>query len=120
MTPEQLEQFKKSLTGEKKRVEKELSEIGEKNPKVKGDFNVRFPQYGQSKDENAQEVTDFEKLKALEYNLEKRLSEVNKTLEKIEKGVYGACQTCSQEIEEPRLKAIPTAALCASCAKGKV
>lgn len=117
MTPKQLEQFKKSLVEEKKIIEKELGEIGQKNPKAEGNFDVRFPQFGQSKDENAQEVTEFEKLKILEVNLEKKLSEINETLKKIKKDTYGVCQNCSSEIEEPRLKAIPTAALCASCVK---
>ncbi|OHB17270.1 MAG: hypothetical protein A2913_00075 [Parcubacteria group bacterium RIFCSPLOWO2_01_FULL_40_65] len=117
MTPEQLEQFKKILAEEKSRIEKELSEIGQKNPKIEGNFNVRFPQYGQGKDENAQEVTEFEKNKALEASLEKRLNEIIETLKKIEKDGYGICQNCSSEIEKPRLKAMPTAALCSSCAK---
>ena len=117
MMPEQLEKFKKSLAEEKKTLEKELSEIGQKNPKVEGNFDIRFPEYGQGKDENAQEVTEFEKRKAIEANLEKRLTEVNDTLKKIDNGIYGACQNCSLEIEEPRLKAMPTAALCSVCAK---
>lgn len=117
MTPEQLEQFKKSLTEEKKRVEKELNEIGRKNPKGEDNFDIRFPQYGQGKDENAQEVTEFEKRKVLEANFEELLAEINNTLKKIEKDAYGLCRNCSQEIEEPRLKAMPTASLCSVCAK---
>lgn len=117
MTPQQLEEFKKSLVDEKSKIEKELSEISQKNPKIEGDFDIRFPDYGQSKDENAQEVTEFEKNKVLEANLEKKLNEINETLKKIEKDSYGICQNCSTKIEWPRLKAIPTAALCISCAK---
>lgn len=117
MTPEQLAQFKKSLTGEKERLEKELGEIAGKNPKVKGGFKIRFPQFGKSKDENAQEVTEFETRKALEANLEKRLAEINETLKKTEGNTYGVCQSCLAEIEEPRLKAMPTASLCSICAK---
>ena len=117
MTPQQLEQFKKSLIEEKQKIENELSEIADKNPKGQGNFDVRFPQFGTSKDENAQEVTEFEKLKALEFNLEKKLGEINETLKKAEKGIYGICKTCSEEIETARLKAIPAASLCSSCAK---
>lgn len=117
MEQKQLEQLKKSLVEEKKRIEKELSEIGQKNPKTEGDFDIRFPQYGQSKDENAQEVTEFEKRKIIEANLEKRLSEINEAMKKTDKESYGLCQNCSKIIEEPRLKAMPTASLCASCAK---
>lgn len=117
MSPKQLEQFKKSLAEEKKTIEKELSEIGNKNPTREGDFDIRFPQYGQSKDENAQEVAEFEKMKILEASLEKRLAEINETLKKIKDDGFGICQNCSVEIEEPRLKAMPTASLCSVCAK---
>ncbi|TSC90688.1 MAG: TraR/DksA family transcriptional regulator [Parcubacteria group bacterium Gr01-1014_2] len=117
MEQKQLEQLKKSLIEEKNRIEKDLGEIGQKNPKVEGNFDVRFPHYGQGKDENAQGVAEFEKNKALEANLEKRLNEINETLKKIEKDDYGVCQNCSSKIEGPRLKAMPTAALCVSCAK---
>ena len=117
MDPKSLEQLNKSLIEEKGRIEKELSEIGNKKPEAEGDFDVRFPQYGQSKDENAQEVAEFEKRKALEFNLEKRLNEINETLGQMKKESYGICKSCSLTIEEPRLKAMPTASLCASCAK---
>jgi DnaK suppressor protein len=117
MERKQLEQLQKSLVEEKNRIEKDLGEIGQKNPKVEGNFNIRFPQYGQGKDENAQEVTEFEKNKALEANFEKRLNEISETLKKIESDGYGVCQNCSSKIEGPRLKAMPTASLCVSCAK---
>lgn len=117
MTPEQLKELRADLLEEKETVEKELSEIGIKNPKAEGNFDIQFPQYGTSKDENAQEVTEFEKRKALEFNLEKRLGEINETLKKLDGGNYGVCQTCSAKIEPPRLKAMPTAYLCSSCAK---
>ena len=117
MTPEQLKELKANLLEEKKKIEEDLGEIGTKNPKSEGNFNISFPQYGTSKDENAQEVAEFEKRKALEFNLEKMLEEINETLKKIEEGSYGTCQTCSIKIEVPRLKAMPTAALCSVCAK---
>ena len=117
MTPEQVKELKESLFGEKKKIERELSEIGSINPKTEGNFDISFPQYGTSKDENAQEVTEFEKRKALEFNLEKRLEEINETLKKIGEGNYGVCQTCSAKIEVLRLKAMPTASLCSVCAK---
>lgn len=117
MEQKQLEQLKKSLAEEKSLIEKELSEISQKNPKIEGNFDVRFPQYGQGKDENAQEVTEYETRRALEASLEKKLEEINQTLKKLEDDNYGICENCSSEIEKPRLKAMPTAFLCVSCAK---
>lgn len=117
MDPKQLEQLKKTLLEEKKKLENELNEIARRNPQIKDDFEVRFPRYGTTRDENALEVAEFEKLKAIEMNLEKKLAEIKETLKKIDQDSYGICRTCLEPIEEPRLKAIPTASLCAVCAK---
>ena len=68
MTPKQLKELGESLLEEKGRIEKDLSEIGIRNPKSEDNFDIRFPQYGTSKDENAQEVAEFDKRKALEFN----------------------------------------------------
>lgn len=119
MTPQKLKELKKSLLEEKKRIEKELSEIAIKIPRKKDEFEVAFPEYGETKDENAQEVSDFEKLKIIENDLEQRLNQINETLKRIEEGKYGICDKCSSKIEEIRLRVMPTASLCVSCAKLK-
>jgi len=117
MDKDKLQQFKKILLEEKKTLEKELKEIANKNPNIKGDFKTRFPQYGETNDENAQEVADFEKMKSLEYELETKLAKINETLKKIEQGSFGICETCKKPIEEPRLKAMPIATTCSVCVK---
>ena len=43
------------------------------------------------------------------------LKKINKTLELIDKDVYGCCEECSEHIGAVRLKARPTADLCISC-----
>lgn len=40
---------------------------------------------------------------------------VNHALTKIERGTYGLCEDCGEEIAYPRLEAYPTAALCVHC-----
>ncbi len=40
---------------------------------------------------------------------------VNDALARIEKGTYGICQDCGEEIAFPRLEAFPTAELCVNC-----
>lgn len=118
MDREKIEKLRKNLLKEKKKIENELNKIAFRNPKQKREtFDVRFPQYGTAPDENAQEVADYERLKALEYELENRLNQINKTIKKIEDGSYGICQSCSKPIEDSRLKAMPIASLCLFCAK---
>lgn len=107
----------KSLKEEEQTIFSELNELARKNPKVEGDFNVPFPDEGNSLDENAREITEFERTKAVTDNLEKRLKDIRATLKKLEEGNYGDCEKCSVKIGKERLKAFPVARLCIDCAK---
>jgi DnaK suppressor protein len=44
--------------------------------------------------------------------------EIDRALAKIEDGTYGLCEQCGDPIPEPRLQALPYAALCVSCKSG--
>jgi DnaK suppressor protein len=44
-----------------------------------------------------------------------RLIAIDEALAMIEKGTYGRCAMCSEEIPEPRLIAMPTAKYCVKC-----
>jgi DnaK suppressor protein len=44
------------------------------------------------------------------------LDQIETAIERIEDGNYGQCETCGMKIPEPRLEAIPYAALCVPCA----
>jgi RNA polymerase-binding transcription factor DksA len=46
-----------------------------------------------------------------------RLGEINAALERIDKGTFGRCEECSQEISRKRLRAIPFARRCIGCAR---
>ena len=107
----------KSLQEEEKTILAELNNLAIKNPKVEGDFNVPYPNEGDSMDENAREITEFERTKAVTDNLEKRLKDIKETIKKIGEGSYGQCEKCSVAIGEERLKVVPTANLCINCAK---
>jgi DnaK suppressor protein len=47
--------------------------------------------------------------------LESRLKTIEKALEKIQRGNYGLCEKCGQQIEEMRLKIDPAVLLCRKC-----
>ena len=47
------------------------------------------------------------------------LADVERALEKLEDGTYGACDSCGEAIGETRLEAIPWAALCINCARAR-
>ena len=50
-----------------------------------------------------------------ENDLKKRLDEVDIALGKIEKGNYGVCESCGNEIEDEVLDVDPESRLCKGC-----
>ncbi len=112
-----LVKIKEVLLGEKERLEKELAKFTKKNVHVEGDYDASFPEFGDKEDENALEVAQYTTNKPLEISLEKTLRDVNKSLDRLEKGDYGVCKYCDNPIEEKRLLARPTSGACVSCKK---
>ncbi len=45
----------------------------------------------------------------------KLISKIQEALERIDKGTYGICEECGEEISEPRLIARPVTTLCIDC-----
>lgn len=62
-------------------------------------------------------TTAFEQAKelALRQNLERTLRQVEHALRRFEKGTYGLCEECGQEIDLARLEVLPYATLCLKC-----
>jgi len=46
---------------------------------------------------------------------QKLLEKINKSLERIEQGMYGTCELCGGAIDEARLEALPEATVCIKC-----
>ncbi len=107
-----IQNIKKGLLSEKKRLEEELGKVAKKKGKK---FTPTYPEYGSKEEENAAEMTEYALHFALDKNLEKLLSEVVLSLAKIDLGTYGKCSNCSKEINPDRLQAFPAATLCIEC-----
>jgi RNA polymerase-binding protein DksA len=52
---------------------------------------------------------------ALHLNEQSLLAQVEDALERMDKGTYGVCERCGEEIDYARLEAIPHASLCIRC-----
>ena len=50
-------------------------------------------------------------------NEEQLLAEIDDALDRIEKGTYGRCENCHQEIPRERLEALPYARYCIRCTR---
>ena len=116
MEKEIIKKIKKDLKTEKERLENDLGNIAKKKGKK---FTPIYPEYGNKDEENAAEVEEYEIHLSLDKNLEKLLSNVIKSLIKIEQGTYGKCENCGQEIPKERLEAFPSANFCITCQSKK-
>ena len=118
LTPDEIKKIKESLEKKKKELEKQLGVFASKDQKVKGNYLTRFPDFGKTEQDNAEEVSEYDRSLPLEHGLEIELEKVNKALEKIEKGEnYGICVKCGEKIEKARLGLRPWSARCIKCAK---
>lgn len=109
-----LDELKGRLIEEKAKLESELQRIA-KPTETPGDYETKFEDLGKEADENATEVRDYADNLAIENDLEKQLKDVNDALERIERGTYGFCDNCQQEIDIERLRAYPAARTCIKC-----
>lgn len=117
LPPAFLALIKQKLEDEKERLNKELGAVAKKNPLTTNDYQAVFPEYGDEEDDNAREVAEYTANKPLEISLEKTLRDIDKALDRIDKGVYGICKYCDKPIDEKRLLARPTSSACVSCKK---
>lgn len=113
MTKQELEKLDKDLEQEEINLTNQLNKIANQN---NGDFTVRVPNYGDEDDENTQESVDLDRNFAMVQELESKLNSIRKTREKIKDGTYGKCDNCGLTIAPQRLKAMPEAVKCITCA----
>lgn len=105
LSPNLIEKQKNILLAEKGRLETKISGLN------------KFPDYGQSEDDNAKEMADFGNNQSVEEQLVFLLNKIKYALESIENKTYGKCGKCKKMIEEGRLEIMPYAELCVTCRK---
>jgi len=106
--PKDVVALKRWLEEERERLVAQLADLRRKEPP--GNIG-----YSNHMAEDATEAFEQAKGLALERRLENLLGEVEHALAKFDKGTYGLCEKCGQEIDPARLEAIPYATLCLAC-----
>lgn len=103
MSPQETERFKRVF-----------NEIQKKLNLENGLNAYSNTQKGDSIDQTLKELEN-----QLNFKFEARnthyIKKVNRSLEKIEKGEYGLCEECGEQISAKRLQARPTASFCIEC-----
>lgn len=112
-----LEEIKSTLLKEKESLEKDLGKLAVPVDKEIGDYETSFKDIGNNMEDNTTEVEQYASDLPVEVSLEKKLQDIIAALEKIEKGTYGICENCQQEIDLERLQINPSARTCIKCKK---
>lgn len=111
---EDLELLRDALEVEKENLEEELAGHGRVQSET-GDWqgaSIGFE--GEEADPNdvADQIEELATNVSLVEELEERHTEVSEALDKMDEGVYGLCEVCSEPIALDRLKANPSARTC--------
>jgi len=117
-----IKELEEKLKEQKKLLETELSKFAEKDEKLQGDWDTKYPKNNigigsQAIEDAADEVEAYVNLLPVEHNMELRLRDINLALEKIKKGQYGKCEKCGKDIDQERLMVYPEARFCVKCDK---
>ncbi len=110
-----INKIKGELVSRKKQIIEDLKAFSSDNENSSDKHKVKFPDYGDKTDENAQEIGEYSTNLAAEKVLESTLRDINNSLDRIEDGTYGICKYCHEEIAEKRLIARPVASACVKC-----
>ena len=110
-----LNYFKEKLENELTLVEKELNNVGHKNPDNPTDWEAEptvMNIESADRNETADNIEEFEENTALLKELEIRYNDIKDALNKLKENKYGFCEVCNEPIEEDRLVANQSARTC--------
>lgn len=113
MTKDLIQKFKAVLLKRKEQIVSHISKFAQKNQE--GEYEVIHEEYGNSDEENSDEIEDGIQNESLLSALNSELKNIDKAVERIETNSYGKCEICGNPIEEKRLEFNPEATLCSSC-----
>ncbi len=115
LTKQDINTIKDELIRRREQIINDLEDIVEKKGGNKKISKVKFPEYGDKSDENAQEVGEYTTNLVTDKVLESTLRDIESTLKRIEDGSYGICKYCKKQIPKKRMLARPVASACIEC-----
>lgn len=98
----------------KARLEAQLQEYEERLKRIERDLDEP---HDPDSSERAVQMEDDDSLEGQARLVTREIASTKRALERIERGDYGFCVECGDEISAGRLEARPEAALCITCAK---
>lgn len=95
-------------------LESRLAELEDRLQRIEHDLDEP---HNPDLEDQAIELEDDEVLERMGANSVKEVAAIRAALQRIEDGEYGVCARCGGDIAEARLSAVPTAVMCADCAR---
>ncbi len=116
ITKNELKQYEEVLLKERHRLLKELGKVRVERPPI-GYQGAPGEIISQDDDitDSASEMTEADRVVAMEGNIHKILMDIENSLLKIKNRTYGICDKCEGKIDKARLKIIPSSVLCVKC-----
>ena len=108
MRKRDLDRFRKLLLEQRERI------LGNVQRALADDIHDERDTYADEVDTASSETSlaFSDRLRQREQGL---LNKINQTLQKIDDGIYGECESCGEQIDVKRLRARPVADLCIDC-----
>lgn len=117
MTAQTLQEIKRRLKQEQKKLAEEASRLEEGFTESLGETTGELSAYDNHPADLGSETFERSKDLALADQLLVTLGLMDRALQKIADGSYGNCESCHKEIDEARLLAVPYAPCCLECEK---
>jgi RNA polymerase-binding transcription factor DksA len=113
-TKKELEEFKKLIVKERERI---ISEIGRINNEIKNaaDTGSSGSNYASHLADSGTDGMEKEKLYLYASQEGDYLRALDEAYERIERGIYGICDSCGELIPKKRLRVVPAARMCITC-----
>jgi DnaK suppressor protein len=99
----------------RRQLETRLTEIQQRLDKISLDRRHVNQPLNADFEEQAIELENDQVLDALDSQIRAEVRQLEKTLARIDEGIYGVCETCGSSIAPKRLEALPHATRCIGC-----
>ena len=100
--------IRQQLTARYGEIQQRLAKITREVRHVNQPLNADFA-------EQAVEAENDQVLDALDHSIRAEMEQIEKTLARMDEGLYGICEACEKPIAAKRLQAVPHALRCVNC-----
>lgn len=117
MEPDQREHFQRLLSKIKRDLRRNIDRFNDEEKKSIKETTGELSSYDNHPADQATNTYEREKDVALKYGADEMLEMVDNALEKLNRGKFGDCERCGNEIGRERLESVPYTPFCRSCAE---